>query len=62
MVKDLGFVRTEAQRTGVPVNQADLSLATFTAVEAAGLGDEDMSVVHRFIREQARPLLNRANG
>jgi 2-hydroxy-3-oxopropionate reductase len=54
MVKDLGFVRSEARRTGVTVNQADLSLATFAAAEAAGFGEEDMSVVHRALREQAR--------
>ena len=57
MVKDLGFVRAEAQRTGARVDQADLSLATFAAVDAAGLGDEDMSVVHRLIRDRVRPAL-----
>jgi 2-hydroxy-3-oxopropionate reductase len=55
MVKDLGFVRSEAERTGARVDQADLSLATFAAVDAAGLGEEDMSVVHRVIRERVRP-------
>jgi 2-hydroxy-3-oxopropionate reductase len=54
MLKDLGFVRAEARRTGVTVNQADLSLATFAAVEEAGFGEQDMSVVHRVFREQAR--------
>jgi 2-hydroxy-3-oxopropionate reductase len=61
MVKDLGFVRSEAQRTGVTVSQAELSLATFAAADAAGLGEEDMSVVHRIIREQARPRLGRSD-
>ena len=61
MVKDLGFVRSEAQRTGVTVSQAELSLATFAAADAAGLGEEDMSVVHRIIREQARPRLSRSD-
>jgi 2-hydroxy-3-oxopropionate reductase len=54
MVKDLGFVRTESQRTGVEVEQADLSLATFIAVANAGLGEQDMSVVHRVIRDRTR--------
>jgi 2-hydroxy-3-oxopropionate reductase len=62
MVKDLGLVRSEAQRTGVSVDQADLSLATFSAVDAAGWGEQDMSVVHRIIRERARPLSGRDTG
>ena len=53
MVKDLGFVRSESHRTGVEVEQAELSLATFTAVAKAGLGEQDMSVVHRVIRDRA---------
>src|SRR5574340_308125 len=53
MVKDLGFVTAEAQLTGAALDQADLSLATFTAVVDAGLGDADMSVVHRLIRGRA---------
>lgn len=61
MVKDLGFVRAESQRTGVRINQADLSLATFAAVDAAGLGEQDMSVVHRVIRDQVQQL-GRADG
>jgi 2-hydroxy-3-oxopropionate reductase len=56
MVKDLGFVRAESQRTGVRIDQADLSLATFAAVDAAGLGEQDMSVVHRVIRDQVQQL------
>jgi 2-hydroxy-3-oxopropionate reductase len=51
MVKDLGFVRDEAQRTGASVQQAALSLDAFAAATAAGWGDDDMSVVHRLIRE-----------
>jgi 2-hydroxy-3-oxopropionate reductase len=54
MVKDLGFVRAESRRTGVEVEQAEVSLATFTAVAQAGLGEQDMSVVHRVIRDRAR--------
>ena len=54
MVKDLDFVRSEAERTGAKVEQAELSLATFTAVAEAGLGEQDMSVVHRIIRDRAQ--------
>jgi 2-hydroxy-3-oxopropionate reductase len=54
MVKDLGFVRPEAQHTGATVEQAQLSLDTFTAVDEAGLGEQDMSVVHQLIRQRAR--------
>jgi 2-hydroxy-3-oxopropionate reductase len=51
MVKDLGFVRDEAQHTGASVRQAGLNLDVFAAATAAGWGEEDMSVVHRLIRE-----------
>jgi 2-hydroxy-3-oxopropionate reductase len=54
MVKDLEFVRTEAERSGTDIGQAQLSLATFAAVVDAGLGDQDMSVVHQIIRERAQ--------
>jgi 2-hydroxy-3-oxopropionate reductase len=54
MVKDLEFVRSEAQLTGARVEQAELSLATFIAAAEAGMGEDDMSVVHRLIRRQAR--------
>jgi 2-hydroxy-3-oxopropionate reductase len=54
MVKDLGFLRSESQRAGVQVEQAELSLATFTAVAEAGLGEQDMSIVHRIIRDRTR--------
>jgi 2-hydroxy-3-oxopropionate reductase len=56
MVKDLEFVRAEAELTGARVGQAELSLAMFAAVADAGLGDQDMSVVHQVIREQAQGL------
>jgi 2-hydroxy-3-oxopropionate reductase len=56
MVKDLDIVRSEAKRTGVTVDQAELSLASFTAVADAGLGEQDMSVVHTLIRQQARSV------
>ncbi len=54
MVKDLEFARSEADRTGAKVEQAELSLATFTAVAEAGLGEQDMSVVHQLIRRRTR--------
>jgi len=53
MVKDLGFVRAEAELTGTPTDQALLSLELFTAVAREGLGDQDMSVVHQLIRRRA---------
>jgi 2-hydroxy-3-oxopropionate reductase len=53
MVKDLQFVRAEAARTGAALSQAELSLATFTAASDAGLGDQDMSVVHHLIRQRS---------
>jgi 2-hydroxy-3-oxopropionate reductase len=53
MVKDLQFVQSEATLTGARIGQAELSLATFTAVADAGLGDQDMSVVHHLIRQRA---------
>lgn len=52
MVKDLGFVRAEAELTGAPVAQAALSLDIFQAVADAHLGDQDLSVVHAFIRQR----------
>ena len=59
LVKDLGFVRDEAQRTGVSVAQAELCHAVFSAVAAAGLGEQDMSVVHQWVRDQAGALPQR---
>jgi 2-hydroxy-3-oxopropionate reductase len=53
MVKDLDFVRTEALLTGTPVRQADLSAELFGEVIEAGLGDDDVSVVHGLIRARA---------
>jgi 2-hydroxy-3-oxopropionate reductase len=53
MVKDLEFVRSEAQLTGTRVEQAELSLATFIAAVEAGMGEDDMSVVHQLIRRKA---------
>jgi 2-hydroxy-3-oxopropionate reductase len=50
MIKDLGFVHAEAQHTGVRVAQADLSLDIYRDVADAGLGGEDLSVVHKLIR------------
>jgi 2-hydroxy-3-oxopropionate reductase len=51
MVKDLGFVQAESELTGAPTAQAALSLDIFRAVADAGLGDQDLSVVHALIRQ-----------
>jgi 2-hydroxy-3-oxopropionate reductase len=56
MVKDLQFVRAEAALHRAAVGQAELCLATFAAVADAGLGDQDMSVVHQIIRPRAEGL------
>ncbi len=52
MLKDLGFVHTESERTGAPTAQAALSLEIFQAVADADLGDQDLSVVHALIRHR----------
>lgn len=62
MVKDLQFVHAEAELNSARVDQAELSLATFAAVADAGLGDQDMSVVHRIIRERAEGLSTETAG
>ena len=54
MIKDLGFVHAEAQHTGATVAQAELSLNIYRDIADAGLGGEDMSVVHKLIRNRAR--------
>ena len=56
MVKDLQFVHAEAALHRAAVDQAEMSLATFAAVADAGLGDQDMSVVHQIIRQRAEGL------
>ncbi|MGH3425464.1 MAG: NAD(P)-dependent oxidoreductase, partial [Nocardioidaceae bacterium] len=53
MLKDLGFVHRAAEETGAAVDQAELSRGVFTALHDAGLGDEDMSVVHELIRRRS---------
>ena len=53
MIKDLGFVQTEAHLTGAAIAQAALSLDIYRAVAEAGLGDQNMSVVHALIRRRA---------
>lgn len=50
LVKDLSIVAAEAQRAGVTVEQAALSLDTYRAAADAGLGEQDMTVVHQLIR------------
>lgn len=54
MVKDLGFVAAKARRVGMTVEQAALSREIYTAVADAGLGEQDMSVVHELIRHGSR--------
>jgi 2-hydroxy-3-oxopropionate reductase len=56
MVKDLQFVHAEAALHRAAVGQAEMSLAIFAAVADAGLGDQDMSVVHQVIRQRAEGL------
>jgi 2-hydroxy-3-oxopropionate reductase len=53
MVKDLGVVQAEAQRTGATIPQAELSLAHFAAVGEAGWGEQDLSVVHHLMRSRS---------
>ena len=55
MVKDLAFVRAEAESTGSVLPQADLSSSLFDDVVDAGLGDLDVSVVHAIVRGHAGP-------
>ncbi len=52
MVKDLDFVRAESALTGADIAQAELSATVFAAVVQAGLGDQDVSVVHALIRDR----------
>lgn len=55
MIKDLGYAREEAARTGTVVEQTDLLHAIFSRVTADGLGDQDTSVLQEFI-ERRSPL------
>lgn len=53
MTKDLGFAIVEAGRVRADVSQTSLSLDRFVAVDEAGWGDDDVSVVHSLIRERS---------
>lgn len=53
MSKDLEFVRQAVEATGVRLDQAALSRSIFDAVDAAGLGDQDMSVVQALVRQRS---------
>jgi 2-hydroxy-3-oxopropionate reductase len=51
MVKDLGFAAAAADATGTATPTLDAVRATFVGLTEAGLGDEDLCVVHRYIGE-----------
>lgn len=53
MVRDLGIVRDEASAFGVVLPQADLSRSEYIAIDEAGWGGQDMSVVHQLVRRSA---------
>lgn len=52
LVKDLGFAAAAAAATGTAVAQLPASLAAFEELVAAGLGDQDLAVVQRFIAKR----------
>jgi 2-hydroxy-3-oxopropionate reductase len=52
LVKDLGFAAAAAEATGTAVAQLPCSLAALQELVAAGLGDQDLAVVQRFIAER----------
>lgn len=54
LVKDLGFATDEAVRTGTATPQLDVLRSVFTDLTAAGLGDQDTSVVQAFVGSLAR--------
>ena len=51
MVKDLGFAAAAAEATGTTTLTLDAVRATFVNLTEAGLGDDDLCVVHRYIGE-----------
>ncbi|WP_264159334.1 NAD(P)-dependent oxidoreductase [Mycetocola spongiae] len=51
MVKDLTAAAAEAARTATRTPQLDTVRTVFDDLVAAGLGPEDLAVVHRFVRE-----------
>jgi 2-hydroxy-3-oxopropionate reductase len=52
LVKDLGFAAAAAEATGTAVAQLPCSLSALQELVAAGLGDQDLAVVQRFIAER----------
>jgi 2-hydroxy-3-oxopropionate reductase len=49
MVKDLGFAAGAAAETGTPAPLLEALRATFDDLVAAGMGDDDLAVVHKFV-------------
>lgn len=54
MVKDLGFAAAAAESTGTRTPTLDAVRETFIALTDAGLGDDDLCVIHRYIGELDR--------
>lgn len=52
MVKDLSFAAAAAKDTATSTPVLDTVREVFDGVVAAGLGDDDLAVVHRFVDEQ----------
>jgi 3-hydroxyisobutyrate dehydrogenase-like beta-hydroxyacid dehydrogenase len=52
-VKDLGLVREEAYRAGVPLLLGALAEQRFLEASARGLGDADMAVLVQLYEEAA---------
>jgi 2-hydroxy-3-oxopropionate reductase len=54
MVKDLGFAAAAAESTGTRTPTLDAVRETFIGLTHAGLGDDDLCVIHRYIGELDR--------
>jgi len=54
MVKDLTFATAAAESTKTQTPTLDAALQSFTNLTNAGLGDNDLAVIHRWVREQTR--------
>jgi 2-hydroxy-3-oxopropionate reductase len=52
LLKDLGFAAAAAEATGTGVTELPAVRAAFEELVAAGLGDQDLAVVQRFIEER----------
>lgn len=55
LVKDLGFARAVAQDTGTPTPLADTVLTVFTGLTERGFGEDNLTVVQRFLESFPRP-------